>query len=91
MCRQQEMQDKLDALNVNRVRIETLETQKTEQLVGVEREIETLQQQINVSFTFLIFTDHISKLGNAIASVRLSVCLYPPYVLNQLSVLHVSR
>ena len=46
-------------------------------------------------FTDHIFSGHISESGNAIASVHLSVHLYPLYLLNRLTfdldLLHVSR
>ena len=43
----------------------------------------------------LIFTNSISATGNAIASVHPSICLFPLYLQNQLTIdlehLHVSR
>jgi len=50
------MQEKLDESNANCVRIENVKSEQNEQLVGLEREIETLHQQITVSFGILYTT-----------------------------------
>jgi len=47
------VQEKLDESIANGVRIETMNTQKSEQLVGLEREMEALQQQNNVRLSLL--------------------------------------
>jgi len=61
------MQEKLEISKADCVRIET---QQSEQNFGHEREIETLQQQISVSFSLLPFADSVSgKVMQSVVSV----------------------
>ena len=62
MCRQQELQEKLDESKAIRVQIETLNTEQSEQVVCLEREMETMHQQISVSFSMLILSRGYSTI-----------------------------
>ena len=62
--------------------VKALSTKATVRLYGV---INTrFSSGMHVLFA-PIFTDHIGMVGNAIASVRLSICLFPLYIFNRLT------